>query len=141
VGRYAFNVTNFHRLTPRRFDRRTEDSMMRSRFVWASAALAISALQAWNAGGFEAGTPVLALVVVAILAPTAAIALTSGPGVQFGAIVCSLVLLTVARIVSPVPLNTLHLAAVFPAVVLIGRRVLLERDGPQGPGRLPRSAT
>jgi HSP20 family protein len=27
VGRYSFNVTNFHRLTPRRFNRRTEDDM------------------------------------------------------------------------------------------------------------------
>ena len=68
------------------------------------------------------------LVVAAILAPVVAIAVPSGPRIQFGAIVCSLVLLTVARIVSPVPLNTLHLAAVFPAVVLIGRRALQERD-------------
>jgi hypothetical protein len=114
--------------------------MMRSRFVWSSAALVISALQAWNAGGFAAGGPVLALVIGAIVVPAAAIAFPSDPRVQFGAIVCSLVLLTVARIVSPVPLNTLHLAAVFPAVVLVGRRALLDRDGAHGPGGLPRSA-
>jgi hypothetical protein len=102
--------------------------MIRSPFVWSFVALVVSTLQAWDAGGFGAGGAVLALVVAAILAPVVAIAVPSGPRIQFGAIVCSLVLLTVARIVSPVPLNTLHLAAVFPAVVLIGRRALQERE-------------
>jgi hypothetical protein len=102
--------------------------MIRSRFVWSFVALVVSTLQAWDAGGFGAGGAVPALVVAAILAPVAAIAFPSGPRMQFAAIVCSLVLLTVARIASPVPLNTLHLAVVFPAVVLIGRRALQERD-------------
>jgi hypothetical protein len=102
--------------------------MIRSRFVWSFVALVISTLQAWDAGGFGAGGAVLALVIAAILVPVVAIAVPSGPRIQFGAIVCSLVLLTVARMASPVPLNTLHLAAVFPAVVLIGRRALQERD-------------
>lgn len=115
--------------------------MLHSRFFWSSAALGISTVQAWDAGGFDAGGLVLGLVLAAVLAPATAVAIPSGPRGELIAIASSLVLLTVARIVSPVSLNTLHLAAVFPAVILIGRRALLERAGAQGPDRLPRSAS
>lgn len=100
-----------------------------ARIGWSFAALVVSTLQAWDAGGFAAGGALAALVIAAILAPVVAIAVPFTHRVEYGAIVCSLALLTVARIVSPVALNTLHLAAILPAAVLVGRRALLERSG------------
>ena len=113
--------------------------MNATRIGWSIAALAISSLQVWDAGGFAAGSSVTMLVAAAILAPIVAIAVKPTHRVEYGAIVCSLVLLTIARIVSPIALNPLHLAAVFPAAVLIGRRALKQRGGTGEP--ISRSAS
>lgn len=93
--------------------------MYRYRFVLAATTAVLGCLQAWDSGVLLAGALVQALVALAIAAPAAAIAATRRRGTQMAAVAAAFALLTVARVLSPVSLNTLHLAAFFPAVVIL----------------------
>jgi hypothetical protein len=67
---------------------------------------------------------VQALVVGAILTPAVALVRSSHDGVLAAAVAVALVLLTVARMISPVSLNTLHLIAVMAALLVFGTRAV-----------------
>jgi hypothetical protein len=93
--------------------------MKTHRFVWMTIVAVVGALQGWDSGVLRSTSLVQLLVAVAIAAPALAIALTSNRGVQALAIAAAFVLLTVARILAPAPLPTLHLIAFVPAVIVL----------------------
>jgi hypothetical protein len=67
---------------------------------------------------------VQALVAFAIAVPPLALARTTDYRMQAAAVLVSFVLLTAARIMAPVPLNTLHLIAFMAALLIFGSKVL-----------------
>jgi hypothetical protein len=84
----------------------------------ALVTVAMGSLQAWDSGVRPGGTAVFWLVAAAIAAPALAFLLVRDFRVVTGAVVAAFVLLTAARLLSPVSLNTLHLAAYVPAMLL-----------------------
>jgi hypothetical protein len=101
--------------------------MLRDDRLWAGLALALGLLQAWDSGGFGAGADVAALVAAGVVIPAGAIALTRVQEVRIGAIVAGFVLLTWARVISPVALNTLHVSLFVPALYVLVFTGLLRR--------------
>jgi hypothetical protein len=93
--------------------------MLRTRVFWVVMSAAIGLLQAWDSGTFGAGPQVVGLVLAGIGAPVAAIAFTSNPIIRFAGLGAGFVLLTIARMVSPFSLNTLHLSLFVPAIYLL----------------------
>ena len=85
---------------------------------WVVPVVVLGVLQAWDSGVLRAGWPIQILVALAIAAPPLAFVVTSEYGLQAAAIAAAFVLLTIARVIAPVPLPTLHLIAFIPAVVL-----------------------
>jgi len=81
------------------------------------------ALQAWDSGVLGAGWLIQVLVALAIAAPPLAMILTPHYGAHAAAVAASFVLLTIARVMSPVSLPTLHIIAFIPAVVLFFTKV------------------
>ena len=94
-------------------------SLRETRTLVAVGSLLIGFLQAWDSGTLQAGPAAQSLIVVGILLPVAAIAATVGQGVRIGSLVCAALLLVWARMISPVPLNTLHLALFAPALYIL----------------------
>jgi len=98
---------------------------------WLAAGLiaGLSALQAWDSGAFSAGVGPLisALAVTASLIPAASLLLSERRGVHAGAVLAAAALLVTARVVAPVPLPELLLAAVFGGIVLLVWGPLNER--------------
>ena len=98
---------------------------------WLVAGLiaGLSALQAWDSGAFSAGVgPLIStLAVTAAMIPAAALLLSDRGGVHAGAVLVAGALLLTARLVSPVPLPELLLAAAFSGVVLLTWGPLHER--------------
>jgi hypothetical protein len=74
--------------------------------------------QALDSGIAEAGSLAMTLAGIGIAAPIGTIATNVNHGVRIATLVAGAVLLVAARIVSPVALNTLHLA-LFPAALYI----------------------
>ena len=103
--------------------------MTDKKFIWAGIVAVVGALQAWDSGVLRSTPVVQALVALAIVAPVAVLALTREAGTQAVAIAAAFVLLTVARVLAPAPLPTLHLIAFVPAVILIGRRTMRQSAG------------
>jgi hypothetical protein len=93
--------------------------LIANQMLWAGGSLAIGFLQAWDSNAFVAGGFPLALIVAGILLPPAAIAASSSRGLAMAALIAGAVLLTWARLISPVPMNTLHLALFVPALYTI----------------------
>jgi hypothetical protein len=91
---------------------------MGNRFFWVIASLGIGLLQAWDSGAFAGRALIIGLTLAGILTPTATIAADTSHRVRLVALVVGAVLLVGARMLSPVALNTLHLA-LFPAAVYI----------------------
>jgi hypothetical protein len=89
------------------------------RWLWTVLLIAASALQAWDSGVLGADAFVQAVVAVAILIAPLAWGARARYEVQVGAVALAFVLLTVARMVSPVTLPELHLAAFIPAVLIL----------------------
>lgn len=91
------------------------------KWLVAGLIVALGTLQAWDSGAFSAGVGALisALVVTATLIPAAALLLSERRGVHAGAVLTAAALLVTARVISPVPLPELLLAAVFPGVLLL----------------------
>lgn len=92
--------------------------MTRTKGWWAVPVVVLGVLQAWDSGVLRAGGTIQILVALAIAAPPLAMVLASEYGLQAMAIAGAFVLLTVARVMSPVSLPTLHLIAFIPAVVV-----------------------
>jgi hypothetical protein len=90
--------------------------MMRNRMVWAALAVTVGLLQAWDSNAFRAGAFPLTLIASGILLPAVAIAASPHRGLALGALIAGTVLLTWARLVATVPLNTLHLGLFVPAL-------------------------
>jgi hypothetical protein len=90
---------------------------------WAVVVLAVGSLQAWDSGALGAGSMALALIALAIAAPSVALFASASPGVLAASVVTMLGLLTWARLVAPVPLNGLHIMLV-PAAFLAFTRSL-----------------
>jgi len=91
---------------------------MQNKVFWVGASAVIGAFQAWDSGVGTAGPLPLALTVLGIAAPTVAIAISVHHGWRIAALVAGVILLVGARVLSPVTLNTLHLA-LFPAALYI----------------------
>ena len=91
--------------------------MIRTRAFWGFLSLLVGLLQAWDSGAFGTGVPVVALTLAGIGIPAAAIAVTN-QNVRFASLAAGFLLLTIARMISPVSLNTLHLALFVPAIYM-----------------------
>ena len=93
--------------------------MLRTRSFWALLSAVGGLLQAWDSGAFAAGPLVGGLAVAGIGIVSAAIGVTTNQAVRLSALVAGFVLLTMARVVAPSSLNTLHLALFIPAIYLL----------------------
>jgi hypothetical protein len=94
--------------------------MPRDDRFWAGGlAGAVGLLQAWDSGGFGGGAQVAWLSALGVLLPAAGLLITRATVIRIAALAAGVVLLTWARIVSPVPLNALHLSLFVPAIYLI----------------------
>jgi hypothetical protein len=86
---------------------------------WLAALVAaVGGVQAVDSGVLGAGPVVQALVVVAIALPVVALSVRAPYGIQALSLVGMGVLLTGARLISPISLNALHVMLV-PAAFLI----------------------
>jgi hypothetical protein len=85
---------------------------------WAALIVVLGALQAWDSGVLRAPAMIQALVALAIVTPPAVLLLTNAYGVQALSVAASFILLTIARVISPVPLPTLHIIAFIPAILI-----------------------
>jgi hypothetical protein len=97
--------------------------LMPNRMVWAALSACIGFLQAWDSNGLEAGAFARTLIAAGVLLPSTAIAASAHRGLALGALIAGAVLLTWARIISPVSLNALHIGLFVPAlyVFLVSR--------------------
>lgn len=93
--------------------------MNRQRLLWAVVIGVVGALQAWDSGVLRAGSTVMFLVAAGIAAPTCAFLLTDAHGIRMASIGVMLVLLTWARMISPISLNGLHITVLPAAVVAL----------------------
>jgi hypothetical protein len=80
--------------------------------MWAAVIGILGVLQAWDSGVFVAGTSVILLAMAGIAAPVAAFLLSPSYPAHWLSIAVMLVLLTCARMVSPISLNGLHITIV-----------------------------
>jgi hypothetical protein len=91
---------------------------MRLSSYWVIAALGIGYLQAWDSGAFDTTARVAWLALIGVLLPALSLAPRFDQRLRFAALAVGVVLLTWARVVSPVSLNTLHVS-IFPAALAI----------------------
>jgi hypothetical protein len=89
------------------------------RFVSTATIVAAGVLQAWDSGVFGSTAIVQMLVGLAIAAPGASVSLTNNRRVQSVTVAIAFVLLTIARMLAPAPLPTLHLIAFVPALIVV----------------------
>jgi hypothetical protein len=75
--------------------------------------------QAFDSGLRAAPLPIQIIVIAAVLMAATAFWVTAHTGVQFFAGVACLVMVTVARVLSPTPLPTITLAGYFPCVAAL----------------------
>ena len=85
---------------------------------WAALIVVLCALQAWDSGVLRAPRMIQALVALAIVTPPVVLLLTKEYGVQALTVAASFILLTIARVMSPSPLPTLHIIAFIPAILI-----------------------
>lgn len=97
---------------------------MLNRWVIIAISVVMGALQAWDSGVLRAGTGIQLLVGAAIALPVVALLATNSSGVHALAVTGAFVLLTIARLISPVALPTLHLVAFIPAVLIFFSRAV-----------------
>jgi hypothetical protein len=90
-----------------------------SRPLLALAALAVSALQAWDSHALDAERFIQAAILVGVIVPAGAIAVSGDVRVRAGAVVLSAVLMVLARLLSEIPLPGLALAAFFPGIIVL----------------------
>lgn len=92
--------------------------MLRNRWLWAAICVVMGGLQAWDSGTLRAPGVIQAIVALAIAVPAVTVVTTSSYARQAVSVAAAFVLLTAARILSPVPLPTLHIIAFIPAVLI-----------------------
>lgn len=92
--------------------------MMQNRMLWAAGTLALGLLQAWDSGALQAGTFARGLIAAGIVLPPLAIAAPANQAIRIAALVVAAAFLTWARMISPVPMNALHIG-LFPAALYI----------------------
>lgn len=90
--------------------------MLQNRMVLACGALAVGLIQAWDSNALQAGAFAQILIVAGIVVPVTAIAAPVERAVRLMALILGAVLLTWARVISPVSLNAIHLG-LFPAAL------------------------
>jgi hypothetical protein len=108
---------------------------MRHKSVLAAICVVIGGLQAWDSGVLGTARGVQLLVVLAIAIPAAALLTTERYGPRAAAVSVSFVLLTIARITSPIALPTLHIVAVIPAMVILFAKMVDAGGSPQPSAR------
>lgn len=101
--------------------------MLLNKWIVVAICVVMGALQAWDSGVLRASPGIQALVAAAILSPVVAFVATNSYGVHALAVAVSFVLLTIARVASPVPLPTLHIVAFIPAVVIFFSKAVASR--------------
>ena len=92
--------------------------MLRNRWLWAAICVVMGGLQAWDSGTLRAPGLIQAIVALAIAVPAVTVVTTPSYSRQALSVTAAFVLLTVARIASPVSLPTLHIIAFIPAVLI-----------------------
>lgn len=92
--------------------------MLRNRWLWAAICVVMGGLQAWDSGTLQAPGLTQAIVAIAIAVPAVTVVTTSSYPRQALAVAAAFVLLTIARVLSPVSLPTLHITAFIPAVLI-----------------------
>lgn len=107
---------------------------MQNRTFWTVASLLVGALQAWDSGALQAGPAGQALIAAGLLVPVVSIVFTTDQRLRVLALIAGAVLLTWARVIAPVSLNTLHLALFVPALYILFVSGLTRRVAP-GAGR------
>ena len=100
---------------------------MTNKWLWAGICVVLGGLQAWDSGVLRADATIQALVATALLLPVAALLMTERYELRAGAVAAAFVLLTIGRVVSSVPLPTLHIVAFIPAVVIFFSKVVTDR--------------
>lgn len=85
---------------------------------WAVLIVVLGALQAWDSGVLRVPVVIQALVALAIATPPVVLLLTNEYGVQALSVAACFILLTIARVISPDPLPTLHIIAFIPAILI-----------------------
>ena len=108
---------------------------MKNKGFWVLASLSVGLLQTWDSGAFAGEGWIAALALVAVLAPVASIAVDAGQGVRILALVFGAVLLVLARVASPEPLNALHLALLPAALYILVVQGLPQGTANKGIGR------
>ena len=108
---------------------------MKNKGFWVAAALSVGLLQTWDSGAFAGEGWIAALALVAVLAPVASIAVDAGQGVRILALVFGAVLLVLARVASPEPLNAVHLALLPAALYILVVQGLPQGTANKGIGR------
>jgi len=86
------------------------------RMFWMIASVSMGVLQAWDSGALQAGVLAQGLIAIGVLAPALAIGATGERHLWIGALIAGAALLLWARLIAPIPLNTLHLALFVPAL-------------------------
>ena len=94
---------------------------------WAVLIVGLCALQAWDSGVLRAPGIIQAIVGLAIVTPPVVLFLTDDYGVQAMTVAASFILLTIARVISPNPLPTLHIIAFIPAMLIFLTKMTGER--------------
>ena len=92
--------------------------MLRNKWLWASICVVMGGLQAWDSGTLGAPEIIQLMVALSIALPAITVIATSNYGIQAVSVGGAFILLTVARMMSPVPLPTLHIIAFIPAVLI-----------------------
>ena len=93
--------------------------MIHNRTLWAVLSIVVGALQAWDSGVLATNSYVQLLVSAGVLLPALALVASHRWDVWIVSLIVGAVLLTWARFVSPISLNTLHLGLFVPAIYII----------------------
>ena len=100
---------------------------MTNKWLWAGICLVMGGLQAWDSGVLRAAAAIQALVAIALLLPVVTLLVTERYELRAAAVAAAFALLTIARVVSSVPLPTLHIVAFIPAVLIFFSKVVTDR--------------
>ena len=106
------------------------------RATMAILMIVLGNLQAWDSGVHDAGLLIVLLVSIAIALPAVALLLPVSQQYLVGTLVVSLILIFLARVVSPIPLPELFIALAPAALGLIFASVL-KGDGENRTRRRP----
>jgi uncharacterized membrane protein YobD (UPF0266 family) len=92
--------------------------VIHNKTLWAVLSIVVGALQAWDSGVLATNGYVQLLVGAGILLPALSLVASNRWDVLIVSLIVGAVLLTWARFVSPISLNTLHLGLFVPAIYI-----------------------